>query len=81
MSHFYHAPFYVYAYSFGNLLTFSLYEKYRQGMPRFVEKYKALLAAGGSKTPQDAVAPFGFDLASKNFWADGVALFAVRGRA
>jgi oligoendopeptidase F len=75
VSHFYHTPFYVYAYSFGNLLVFSLYEKYRQGMPGFVEKYKQLLALGGSKMPQEAVAPFGFDLEDPAFWAAGIALF------
>ncbi len=73
--HFYHTPFYVYAYSFGNLLVFSLYEKYKQGMPGFVEKYKELLALGGSKTPQEAVQPFGFDLEDPKFWANGTKLF------
>ena len=73
--HFYATPFYVYAYSFGNLLVFSLCEKYRDGMPEFNKKYRALLAAGGSKTPQDAVAPFGFSLEDPEFWKNGIALF------
>jgi oligoendopeptidase F len=47
--HFVHSPFYVYAYAFGDCLVNSLYAIYREGDPGFVDKYLAMLAAGGSK--------------------------------
>lgn len=71
ISHFFHSPFYVYSYAFGNLLVLSLYEKYKQGMPDFVENYKKLLSFGGVKTPAEALRVFGFDLESRDFWQNG----------
>ena len=47
--HFYHTPFYTYAYSFGNLLVLSLYKQYKlEGRSSFVPKYFKILSAGGS---------------------------------
>ncbi len=73
VSHFVHAPFYVYAYAFGDLLVSALMEKRRQDPKGFAPKYEALLAAGGSKTYVEALAPFGLNPREKSFWADGCA--------
>lgn len=73
--HMIHTPFYVYAYAFGNLLVLSMYEKFKNGDKEFVEKYKAFLSYGGSKTPQQAVDIFGFNLESGEFWQSGFKLF------
>ncbi|MCC7268086.1 MAG: M3 family oligoendopeptidase [Caulobacteraceae bacterium] len=73
VSHFVHSPFYVYAYAFGDLLVRALMEKRRQDPQGFPPLYEALLAAGGTKTYVEALAPFGLDPREKAFWAAGVA--------
>jgi oligoendopeptidase F len=72
ISHFVHAPFYVYAYAFGDLLVRGLMEKRREDPARFAPLYEQLLAAGGTKTYVEALAPFGLDPRQKAFWAAGM---------
>ena len=72
VSHFVHAPFYVYAYAFGDLLVSALMEKRREDPAGFAPLYEALLAAGGTKTYVEALAPFGLNPREKAFWAAGV---------
>jgi oligoendopeptidase F len=74
VSHFVHSPFYVYAYAFGELLTLSLFAQYKKDGPAMAEKYLTMLQNGGSITPQEMVAPFGFDLSDPNFWRGGMKL-------
>src|SRR5712691_6993630 len=51
--HFYHTPFYCYAYSFGNLLVVSLYQQFNsEGKKSFIPKYLKILSAGGSHKPE-----------------------------
>ena len=71
VSHFVHAPFYVYAYAFGDLLVRALMEKRREDPKGFTPLYEGLLAAGGSQTYVEALAPFGLDARQKSFWAAG----------
>jgi oligoendopeptidase F len=71
ISHFVHAPFYVYAYAFGDLLVRALMEKRREDPKSFAPVYEKLLAAGGTKTYVEALAPFGLDPRRKEFWAAG----------
>ncbi len=72
ISHFVHAPFYVYAYAFGDLLVRGLMEKRREDPQGFAPLYEQLLAAGGTKTYVEALAPFGLNPRDKAFWAAGV---------
>ncbi len=72
ISHFIHAPFYVYSYAFGDCLVNSLYSVYQQGHPNFTEKYLDLLKAGGSKRYPELLAPFGLDAKDPQFWAGGL---------
>jgi oligoendopeptidase F len=72
VSHFVHSPFYVYAYAFGDLLVSALMEKRREDPAAFAPLYEALLAAGGTRTYVEALAPFGLDPREKAFWAAGV---------
>ncbi|MCA9827321.1 MAG: M3 family oligoendopeptidase [Nitrosopumilus sp.] len=69
--HFYHTPFYCYAYSFGNLLALSLFRRYKKEGKDFVPSYTDILAAGGSKKPEKLLAEHGFDIRSPKFWQEG----------
>jgi oligoendopeptidase F len=73
VSHFCHAPFYVYAYAFGDLLVRGLMEKRREDPEGFAPLYEELLAAGGTKTYVEALKPFGLNPREKAFWAAGCA--------
>jgi oligoendopeptidase F len=71
VSHFVHSPFYVYAYAFGNLLVEALVEARRKDPQGFAPLYEELLAAGGTKTYVEALAPFGLNPREKAFWDGG----------
>jgi oligoendopeptidase F len=70
--HVFAVPFYVYAYAFGELMVLSLYAQYRREGAPFVDKYLALLAAGGSGKPADLLAEMGIDIHEKAFWQGGI---------
>jgi oligoendopeptidase F len=72
--HFIHAPFYVYAYAFGDGLVNALYSVYEQGGAGFQGKYFEMLAAGGSKHHKELLAPFGLDASDPAFWGKGLSL-------
>jgi oligoendopeptidase F len=69
--HFYHTPFYVYAYSFGKLLVLSLYKQFKAEGDSFKPKYKKILSAGGSDAPARILADAGIDIRSAKFWQGG----------
>jgi oligoendopeptidase F len=72
--HFIHSPFYVYAYAFGDCLVNSLYGVYQRSPDGFVERYFALLSAGGSKPYGELLAPFGLDAKDPGFWQIGLGM-------
>ncbi|KAB1077654.1 M3 family oligoendopeptidase [Methylobacterium soli] len=72
--HFIHSPFYVYAYAFGDCLVNSLYGVYAKAEDGFVERYFALLSAGGSKPYGELLAPFGLDASDPSFWQIGLGM-------
>ena len=72
ISHFVHAPFYVYAYAFGDCLVNALYARYEAEPSGFTDKYFALLSAGGSMGHKALLAPFGLDASDPAFWAQGL---------
>ncbi len=74
IGHFIHAPFYVYAYAFGDCLVNSLYGVYENAHEGFVERYFALLSAGGSKPYGELLKPFGLDARDPKFWSIGLSL-------
>ena len=69
--HFYHTPFYCYAYSFGNLLALSLFQRYKKEGQDFVPAYIDILGAGGSKKPEKLLQEHGLDIGSTKFWQEG----------
>ncbi|HET9149583.1 MAG TPA: M3 family oligoendopeptidase [Alphaproteobacteria bacterium] len=76
--HFIHTPFYVYAYAFGDCLVNSLYAAYEdwrrseKGAPSFQERYRTMLAAGGTLRHKELLAPFGLDASDPRFWGRGL---------
>ena len=72
--HFINTPGYVYAYAYGQLLALSAYGRYREEGESFVPRYLALLAAGGSRSPEELAAIVGIDLTDPGFWHSGLAL-------
>ena len=71
---FVHTPGYVYAYAFGNLLALSLYRRYQEVGEPFVESYLEVLAAGGSRSPDELVRSLGMDVSDPGFWQAGLAI-------
>jgi len=69
--HFYFAPFYVYAYSFGQLLVLALYQQYKAEGEAFKPRYIKMLSAGGSQSPTRICAEAGIDIRSEKFWQGG----------
>ena len=74
--HFIHAPFYVYAYAFGECLVNALYAVYRAEPAGFEGKYLDMLRAGGSLRHRELLAPFGLDASEPAFWSRGLDVIA-----
>jgi oligoendopeptidase F len=72
--HFIHAPFYVYAYAFGDGLVNALFALYEQGHEGFEEKYFGMLEAGGTLHHRELLSPFGLDASDPGFWDRGLGL-------
>jgi oligoendopeptidase F len=70
--HFVHSPFYVYAYAFGDCLVNSLFAVYERAAEGFAERYLQMLAAGGTKTYSELLAPFGLNARDPAFWQGGL---------
>jgi oligoendopeptidase F len=69
--HIFHTPFYTYAYSFGQLLTLALYQRYREEGKAFVPRYLKILSYGGSAGPEHILGEAGIDIKSAEFWQGG----------
>ncbi len=78
ISHFFHSPFYVYAYAFGDCLVNALYAVYQESpdKPGFAAKYREMLAAGGTKRHKELLAPFGLDATDPAFWNKGLGVIS-----
>ena len=74
--HFIHAPFYVYAYAFGDCLVNTLYGVFKDGHPGFQEKYFDMLRAGGTLHHSELLAPFGLDASDPAFWGRGLSVIS-----
>jgi oligoendopeptidase F len=79
--HFIATPGYVYAYAYGQLLALSVYARYQAEGPDFVPAYLEMLAAGGSKSPEELTAIVGCDLTDPGFWQAGLEIVDLQLRA
>jgi oligoendopeptidase F len=69
--HIYYYPFYVYAYAFGQLLVFALYEQFKKEGDAFKPRYLELLSSGGSKSPEEILKRAGVNMRDAEFWQGG----------
>jgi oligoendopeptidase F len=69
--HIYNAPFYTYAYSFGQLLVLALYQQYRLEGAAFIPRYLKILAHGGSEAPVRILREAGLEIDTAAFWQGG----------
>jgi oligoendopeptidase F len=69
--HIFSVPFYVYAYSFGQLLVLSLFAQYKQEGKAFVPRYLEILSSGGAEAPGEVLAGAGIDMKQASFWQEG----------
>ncbi len=74
--HIFHTPFYCYAYSFGNLLSLALYDRYTREGKDFVPTYLKILSSGSSRSPQEILGEIGIDIASNQFFQSGFDVIA-----
>ena len=74
--HFINTPFYVYAYTFGELLVMALYAMYRRERETFPLKYIELLKTGGSSTPAEMLSRIGINIHDPGFWNGGMSVLA-----
>ena len=72
--HFIATPFYVYAYTFGEMLAMALYHKYRTEGEAFPPRYVAMLTEGGSRSPEELASTLGIDLNDPAFWRGALTL-------
>jgi oligoendopeptidase F len=69
--HIYGTPFYVYAYSFGQLLVFSLYQQFKAEGESFKPRFMKILSSGGSNAPARILQEAGIDISKADFWQGG----------
>ncbi len=69
--HIFHTPFYCYAYSFGQLLSLSLYRQYKEEGNAFTPKLLKILSYGGSASPNHILSEAGVNMADPDFWRGG----------
>jgi oligoendopeptidase F len=74
--HIYNAPFYTYAYSFGQLLVLALYQQYRLEGAAFIPRYLKILSYGGSEAPARILQEAGLEINSAAFWQGGFDVLA-----
>ena len=72
--HFIASPGYVYAYAYGQLLALSVYRLYQERGDEIVPSYLEMLAAGGSRSPEELGQIVGVDLTDPGFWDSGLDL-------
>jgi oligoendopeptidase F len=69
--HIYQTPFYCYAYTFGQLLVLSLYQRYKEQGASFIPRYLQILSYGGSESPEYILSEAGVNMEAASFWQGG----------
>ena len=64
--------FYNYPYVFAQMFVYALYQQYLEEGESFIPKLKAILKAGGSKSPKEFGELMGLDITQPDFWKKGM---------
>jgi oligoendopeptidase F len=77
--HYYMASrrFYNYPYVYAQLFVYALYQTYKNEGENFVPKFKRLLKAGGSVSPEELGRIVGLDITTSDFWNLGMDQYRV----
>ncbi len=63
--------FYTYTYAYGHLISKGMVRRTKKD-PKFVEKIKKFLSAGGSASPKNIFSSINIDIADPNFFQEGL---------
>jgi len=69
--------FYNYPYVYAQLFVYALYQTYKKEGVSFVPKFKKLLSAGGSVSPEELGKIVGLDITTPDFWNLGMKQYGV----
>ena len=69
--HIFDEPFYCYAYSFGNLLSLSIYKDICENKKANLPKIKDILSSGSSENTKILLKRNGYDISDKELWNKG----------
>jgi oligoendopeptidase F len=79
--HLFETPFYVYSYSFAQIMVCALYQAYKNAADEgeevreaFVQRYVELLETGITRNLSEMFRPFGLDPETAAFWQEGLAM-------
>jgi oligoendopeptidase F len=64
--------FYNYPYAYAQLFIYALYQTFKDEGEKFVPKFKKLLSAGGSVSPEEIGKIVGLDITKPDFWQLGI---------
>jgi len=64
--------FYNYPYVYAQLFVYALYQKYKTEGKNFIPKFKKLLKAGGSLSPEELGKIMDLDITKPDFWKLGI---------
>ena len=64
--------FYNYPYVYAKLFVYALYKTYKKEGEKFGPKFKQLLSAGGSLSPEEISKIVGLDITKPDFWQLGM---------
>lgn len=71
ISHIFNSPFYCYAYNFGELLSLSLFKRYKEEGKGLVTKIEKMLEIGGARDPMEVLGEVEINIEEKKFWQGG----------
>ena len=69
--------FYNYPYVYAQLFVYALYQTYKDEGEKFVPKFRKLLSAGGSISPEELGKMVGLDITTPDFWNLGMKQYEV----
>ncbi|MEI7578745.1 MAG: M3 family oligoendopeptidase [bacterium] len=76
VQHFFHYNFYVFSYTFGEILALSLWGKYQSDSDKFLRNYIKVLEQGSSMAPIEITKSLGLDIENPEFWSKGLNIIA-----